>query len=189
MTLNDKQKNELGVDLKGFAKDVDFKQLNRDENGTPIYQGAVDLFDDSRLDEMQQSYSYKIAFGCFKFMFWFCLLMSLAMYVCYMMYEQLPYLVCSYASMAAFVGVYTYYAVKTSSKGVMDPTLAERFGKQSFWATAVGYLILVLMFSWISYNNTDIGLTGVPLYIAAYSLNLIIIVCAKRNNKYLSDDE
>ncbi len=36
MTLNNKQKNDLGVDFKEFDKDVDFKQFSRDENGNPI---------------------------------------------------------------------------------------------------------------------------------------------------------
>lgn len=190
MTLNNKQKNDLGVDFKEFAKDVDFKQFSRDENGNPITPGSADLFDDSRLDEMQRAYSYKIAFGCFKFMFWFIFLLCQALYVIYMYTEKLPYLICSYAAMAADIGVYIFYAVKTSSKGVMDNNIAEKFGKQSTLGTSVVYGLLLLGWIWIFCNNVGFeGLTALPLMAAAYSMNIIIIVCAKRNNKISSEDE
>lgn len=189
MTLNNKQKNDLGVDFKEFAKDVDFKQLSRDENGKPINPNAYDLLDDSRLDEMQRAYSYKIAFGCFKFMFWFCFLLCLALYGLYMYTESLPCLICSYAAMAAVVGVYTFYAVKTSSRGVMDNDLAEKFGKQSALGMSVVYVLLLLILG-LTYSESDShNLAIMPLWAAAYSLNIIIVVCAKRNNKISSEDE
>ncbi|MGN0696281.1 MAG: hypothetical protein ACI4J5_05895 [Oscillospiraceae bacterium] len=190
MTLNDKQKNELGVDFREFAKDVDFKQLSRDENGKPINQSAADIFDDSRLDEMQKAYSYKIAFGCFKFMFWFCFLLCMALYGIYMYTEKLPCLICSYAAMAADIGVYIFYAVKTSAKGVMDNDIAEKFGKQSVPGTSAIYGLLLIGWSYIFCKNAGTeGLTALPLMAAAYSMNIIIIVCAKRNNKISSEDE
>lgn len=190
MTLNNKQKNDLGVDFKEFVKDVDFKQFSRDENGNPINQSSADLFDDSRLDEMQRAYSYKIAFGCFKFMFWFIFLLCMTLYGIYMYTESLPCLICSYAAMAADIGVYIFYAVKTSSKGVMDNNIAEKFGKQSALGTSVVYGLLLLGWSWIFCDNVGYeGLTALPLMAAGYSMNIIIIVCAKRNNKLSSEDE
>lgn len=47
--------------------------------------------------------------------------------------EKQPYLICSYAAMAADIGVYIFYAVKTSSKGVMDNNIAENSESSLLW--------------------------------------------------------
>ena len=74
--------------------------IAHDENGNPIWGGgSADLFSDRNLDEMQRAYSHKIAFRCFKFLFWFCFILSFALFFAYIETGHIFVLICSYVAL------------------------------------------------------------------------------------------
>lgn len=163
-----------------------------DENGDPGWSGgSADLFNDRNLDEMQRAYSHKIAFSCFKFLFWFCFILSIALIYAYIETKFLPVLIFSYTALAVFMGVYIYYAVKTSSKGVMDELLAEKFNKPHLmWVYAVCLTLIILTYVYKGIRNGDWDyLLMLPFLLAAYSTNIVLTICSKRNKKAAEEQE
>lgn len=166
--------------------------IAHDEKGNPIWGGgSADLFSDRNLDEMQRAYSHRIAFRCFKFLFWFCFILSFALFFAYIETKYIFVLICSYGALAAFMGVYIYYAVKTSSKGVMDELLTEKFNKPYLmWVYAVCLTLIILTYVYKGIRNGDWDyLLMLPFLLAAYSTNIVLTICSKRNKKAAEEQE
>lgn len=166
--------------------------IAHDENGNPIWGGgSADLFSDRNLDEMQRSYSHKIAFGCFKFLFWFCFILSCALFFAYVQTKYIFVLICSYGALAAFMGVYIYYAVKTSSKGVMDELLVEKFNKPYLmWVYPVCLTLIILTYVYKGIRDGDWDfMLALPFLLAAYGTNIVLTICSKRNKKAAEEQE
>lgn len=166
--------------------------IAHDENGNPIWGGgSADLFSDRNLDEMQRAYSHKIAFSCFKFLFWFCFILSFGLFFAYIETGHILVLICSYGALAAFMGVYIYYAVKTSSKGVMDELLVEKFNKPYLiWVYPVCMTLIILTYVYKSIRDGDWDfMLALPFLLAAYGTNIVLVICSKRNKKAAEEQE
>ncbi len=163
--------------------------IAHDNEGNPIgTNGVFDIFSDGKLDEMQKAYSYKIAFSCFRFIMIFMILFSAALFGVYMMTESIPVMILSYISLAVWFGTYTFYAVKTSSKGVMDESLAKKMSKANINVITAAYtfsliLLTVLALDIYFKEGESWQLASIPFYAAAIGTNIVLVRCAERNRK------
>ncbi len=163
--------------------------IAHDNEGNPIgTNGVFDIFSDGKLDEMQKAYSYKIAFSCFRFIMIFMILFSVVLFGVYMMTESIPVMILSYIFLAVWFGTYTFYAVKTSSKGVMDESLAKKMGKANINVITAAYtfsliLLTVLALGIYFKEGESWQLASIPFYAIAIGTNIVLVRCAERNRK------
>ena len=145
-----------------------------------------DIIDDLNLDEMQKSETYKIAFGLFHFTFWSILIFSLAMLI-FGSINETSHLLCisSILLLILDMGIYIVFAVRTSSKGIMNQKFASKAGNKK---TVIWYLILAVIY--IDIFKEDVYFSA--YFGIVYITMCIIAVMAARNNKVLeklsSDD-
>ncbi len=146
-----------------------------------------DVFNQKELDEMQKAYSFKAAFNCFKFLFWFVFAAAMGAFGLYVYTKQSAMMWFSYVLTAVWLGVFIYYTVKIASHGSMSEKLVRSFNKPSiaiFYTVALIIMVVVLVSGGIR-ENDDIKIRVIPLICALYVINPITSLCALKNQKVI----
>ncbi len=151
-----------------------------------------DLINDTGLDEMQKTYAYKIAFKCFKALYWTMFVISLIMLILAVSVEgSVIFAISAIVVELASSIVYIIFGAKASKLGAMNPIFAHNMSQP---ATIIGYFILAIVY--IAWFTRDFIQDGDIYYIFA-GLFLLIIVgtfitlgfIAKKNNKVAEETE
>ncbi len=144
-----------------------------------------DLFSIENLDEMQKLQAYKLAYKCFKGLFWVMLAFSIALILPATTAENATF---GFFSLAMEVCVFIFYLIfagKSAKLGIMNPLYAKMASKTSYIVCYIALLItyIVLYLSkW--FESQDIFDLVFGLYIAiAYASVVICCILARVNNK------
>lgn len=155
----------------------------------------AELLSINGLDERQQAEAYKIAFTCFKVLFWLCLIFSFALLfitICISAEtETVLYGILAIVMEIIPFSVYTIFAAKSSKIGAMNPPFAKMVSKTSYIVTFafVGLVYFIMNISDF-FKENDISNLLLSIYILiAYSNMIITGLLAKKNNKVAEETE
>ena len=103
-----------------------------------------DLLSDNGLDEMQKTYAYKLAFKCFKALYWSMFVLSLIMFfIAIAIEESVIFTVAAIAIELVTCIIYVIFGTKASKVGAINPKFAQNMAKPS---VIIGYFILAIIY-------------------------------------------
>lgn len=151
-----------------------------------------DLLNDKGLDEMQKAYAYKLAFKCFKTLYW----SNIAFTFIPLIFQGATNKSSFYAitSMLLFIVtniIYLVFGAKASKVGAMNPTFAKNMAQPVTIASAVIMLVLYMTLAVVKFNETGGNVfIYFGVFIAIMTSTQIALGCiAKKNNKLLEEAE
>lgn len=157
-----------------------------------ILNDEHDLINDNDLDEMQKTYAYKLAFKCFKALYWSVFALSLIMLIIAVAVEDSVIFGISAIVMELVANIiYIIFGAKASKIGAMNPKFAKNMAKPG---TIIGYFMLAIIYI-IMYvrnfiNDGDIFYIFAGLYLLIVIGTFIILgFVAKKNNKVIEETE
>ena len=157
-----------------------------------ILNDEHDLINDNDLDEMQKTYAYKLAFKCFKALYWSVFALSLVMLFIAVTVEDSVIFGISAIVMELVANIiYIIFGAKASKIGAMNPKFAKNMAKP---VTIIGYFMLAIIYI-IMYvrnfiNDGDIFYIFAGLYLLIVIGTFIILgFVAKKNNKVIEETE
>ncbi|MBQ8410973.1 MAG: hypothetical protein IJX15_04475 [Ruminiclostridium sp.] len=157
-----------------------------------ILNDEHDLINDNELDEMQKTYAYKLAFKCFKALYWSVFALSLIMLIIAVAVEDSVIFGISAIVMELVANIiYIIFGAKASKIGAMNPKFAKNMAKPG---TIIGYFMLAIIYI-IMYvrnfiNDGDIFYIFAGLYLLIVIGTFIILgFVAKKNNKVIEETE
>ena len=157
-----------------------------------ILNDEHDLINDNDLDEMQKTYAYKLAFKCFKALYWSVFALSLVMLIVAVAIEDSVIFGISAIVMELVANIiYIIFGAKASKIGAMNPKFAKNMAKPG---TIIGYFMLAIIYI-IMYvrnfiNDGDIFYIFAGLYLLIVIGTFIILgFVAKKNNKVIEETE
>ncbi|MBQ8841745.1 MAG: hypothetical protein IJZ65_03855 [Ruminiclostridium sp.] len=157
-----------------------------------ILNDEHDLINDNDLDEMQKTYAYKLAFKCFKALYWSVFALSLIMLIIAVAVEDSVIFGISAIVMELVANIiYIIFGAKASKIGAMNPKFAKNMAKPG---TIIGYFMLAIIYI-IMYvrnfiNDGDIFYIFAGLYLLIVIGTFIMLgFVAKKNNKVIEETE
>lgn len=151
-----------------------------------------DLLNDKGLDEMQKAYAYKLAFKCFKALYW----SNIAFTFIPLIFQGVTNKSSFYAitSMLLFIVtniIYLIFGAKASKVGAMNPTFAKKMAQP---ATIISYIIMFILYTTVAllkFNETG---AGVIIYFGIYvaimtATHIALGYIANKNNKVAEEAE
>lgn len=152
----------------------------------------TDLLNDEGMDEMQKAYAYKLAFKCFKAVYWSNLLFTLIPLLMSSITESSYYYVIPAILLFIITNIiYVIFGVKASKLGAINPAFAKYMAKPS---TIIGYVILTVIYGF-TYGKkfTEEGdlfflYAGIYLIILAGTFITLGFI-SKKNNKLIEEIE
>lgn len=151
-----------------------------------------DLLNDNSLDEMQKTYAYKLAFKCFKALYWSVFLLSLVMLIIAVAVEDSVIFGISAITMELVANIiYIVFGAKASKIGAMNPKFAKTMAKPG---TIISYFILAIVYIAMYVrnfiNDGDIFFIFAGLYLLIVIGTFIILgFISKKNNKLIEETE
>lgn len=152
----------------------------------------TDLINDDGLDEMQKTYAYRLAFKCFKALYWTMFAISLFMLILAITIEKS--VIFAYVAIAIELAasiVYIIFGAKASKIGALNPAFAKYMAKPS---TIIGYILMVVIYMvWYGIEFAETGemfylYSGIYISIVAATF-IILGFIAKKNNKVTEEIE
>ncbi len=152
----------------------------------------TDLLNDKGLDEMQKAYAYKLAFKCFKALYW----SNIAFTFMPMIFQSMTNKSSFYAitSMLLFIVtniIYLVFGAEASKVGAMNPTFAKHMAKPGTIVSFVIMLILYMTVASLKFGETGEGVFiyfGIFITIMTAS-HIALGYIAKKNNKLAEETE
>jgi len=151
-----------------------------------------DLLNDEGLDEMQKTYAYKLAFKCFKALYWITFLISLIILLLSTAIEESVI----FATTALVLElsssiVYVIFGAKASKVGAMSPKFAINMAKPG---TIIGYFAMTILYvTWFAVDfmkERELYFIFCGIYILIDAGTFIVLgFIAKRNNKIIEKTE
>ena len=151
-----------------------------------------DLLNDSKLDEMQKAYAYKLAFRCFKALYW----TNVAFTFIPMVFQSMTNKSSFYAltSMLLFLItniIYLVFGAKASEVGALNPPFAKNMAKPGTIASFLSMFMGYMTFAVVRFNQTG---EPVVIYFGIYiaimtATHIALGVIAKRNNQIAEEAE
>lgn len=151
-----------------------------------------DLLNDKGLDEMQKAYAYKLAFKCFKVLYW----SNIAFTFIPLIFQGIAnkssfYVITSTLLLIVTNIVYLVFGAKASEVGAMNPKFAQNMAKP---ATIISYVIMFILYMTVAvlkFSETGAGvIIYFGIYIAITTATHIALACiAKKNNKVAEEPE
>lgn len=151
-----------------------------------------DLLNDSKLDEMQKAYAYKLAFKCFKALYWSNMVFTfIPMFFQSMTNKSSFYAIISMLLFIVTNIIYLVFGVKASKVGAMNPSFAKYMAKPVTIASAVIMFTIYTILAVIKYNETGGNVfIYFGVFVAIMTSTQIALGCiAKKNNKLLEEAE
>lgn len=151
-----------------------------------------DLLNDSGLDEMQKTYAYKLAFGCFKALYWTMFILSFAMLMIAIPIENsVIFAICAIIIELITNIIYIIFGIRASKIGAISPAFSEYMAKPS---TIISYIALFVVYTtWFVLGfsrNESIFHIFSGIYIAIMALSFITLgFISRRNNKLSMETE
>lgn len=147
-----------------------------------------DMLNDKGLDEMQKTYAYKLAFKCFKAIYWcnmaFCMVPMVFMYVTN---NSTIFAMVFMAMIIVTNIIYVIFGAEASKVGALSTGFNQYITKSSTIISLIGLFIVytAMVFSKIEDRGIMVG-----IYYEVYMLTLVVSHVAlgyivKRNNKLI----
>lgn len=151
-----------------------------------------DLINDNGLDEMQKSYAYKLAFKCFKALYWIMFVISFVMIMLATTVEDsVIFAITALVVELSSSIVYIVFGVKTSKLGAINPVFSKDMASPK---TIAGYFALAVVY--VVWFVRDFIQEGGMFYIFALIYMLILVgtfitlgFISKNNNKVIEETE
>lgn len=151
-----------------------------------------DLLNDEGLDEMQKTYAYKLAFKCFKALYWSMVLLSLIMFfIAIAIEESVIFTVAAIAIELVACIIYVIFGSKASKVGAINPKFAQNMAKPS---VIIGYFILAIIYMIMYIKNFmkdgDFFFIFFGIYMLIFCGHFIALgFISKKNNKVIEETE
>lgn len=151
-----------------------------------------DLLNDSKLDEMQKAYAYKLAFKCFKALYWANMVFTFIPMIFQSMTNKSSFYAIVFILLFIVTNViYLIFGVKASKVGAMNPSFAKYMAQPVTIASAVIMFVLYMTLAVVKFNETGGNVfIYFGVFIAIMTSTQIALGCiAKKNNKLLEEAE
>lgn len=150
-----------------------------------------DLLSDNGLDEMQKTYAYKLAFKCFKALYWSMFVLSLIMFFIAIAEESLIFSIAALAIELVDCIIYVVFGAKASKVGAINPKFAQNMAKPS---VIIGYFILAIIYMIMYIKNFmkdgDFYSIFFGIYMLIFCGHFIALgFISKKNNKVIEETE
>lgn len=150
-----------------------------------------DLLSDNGLDEMQKTYAYKLAFKCFKALYWSMFVLSLIMFFIAIAEESLIFSIAALAIELVDCIIYVVFGAKASKVGAINPKFAQNMAKPS---VIIGYFILAIIYTIMYIKNFmkdgDFYSIFFGIYMLIFCGHFIALgFISKKNNKVIEETE
>lgn len=151
-----------------------------------------DLLNDSKLDEMQKAYAYKLAFKCFKALYWSNIAFTVIPLIFSGMTNKSGFHAITAILMLIVTNIiYLIFGAKMSKVGALNPAFAKYMAQPT---TVVLYIIMLIIYTFVAVNHyTETG-ENIAIYFGIYMAITIgtyfaLSFIAKKNNKVAEEDE
>ena len=150
-----------------------------------------DLLSDNGLDEMQKTYAYKLAFKCFKALYWSMFVLSLIMFFIAIAEKSLIFSIAALAIELVDCIIYVVFGAKASKVGAINPKFAQNMAKPS---VIIGYFILAIIYTIMYIKNFmkdgDFYSIFFGIYMLIFCGHFIALgFISKKNNKVIEETE
>lgn len=151
-----------------------------------------DLLSDIGLDEMQKTYAYKIAFRCFKALYWSVFAMSLIMFLLAMTVEEsIIFTIAALVTELVSCIIYVIFGAKASKVGALNPKFAKHMAKPG---TIIGYFLLAIIYMvWFIRDFMEDGelyFIFLGIFMLIFCGHFIVLgFIARKNNKVAEETE
>lgn len=151
-----------------------------------------DLLNDEGLDEMQKTYAYKLAFKCFKALYWSVFLLSLIIFFfAAAVEESIIFSVAALVIELVACIIYVIFGAKASKVGAINPKFAQNMAKPG---VIVGYFILAIIYTIMYIRNFmkdgDLYFIFFGIYMLIFCGHFIALgFISKKNNKIIEETE
>ncbi len=152
----------------------------------------TDLLNDEGLDEMQKTYAYKLAFKCFKALFWSVFLLSLIMFfLAAAVEESVVFSIAAVVTELVACIIYVIFGAKASKVGAINPKFAQNMAKPS---VIIGYFLMAIIYTIMYIRNF---MEDGEFYFIFFGIYMLIFCghfialgfIAKKNNKIIEETE
>ena len=150
-----------------------------------------DLLSDNGLDEMQKTYAYKLAFKCFKALFWSVFAISLIIILLAVEVESLIFSVTALVIELVACIIYVIFGAKASKVGAINPKFAQNMAKPS---VIISYFVLAVIYTIMYIKNFmkdgDFFFIFFGIYLLIFCGHFIALgFISKKNNKVIEETE
>ncbi len=151
-----------------------------------------DLLNDSKLDEMQKAYAYKLAFKCFKALYWSNIAFTLIPLIFSGMTNKSGFHAITAILMLIVTNIiYLVFGAKMSKVGALNPSFAKYMAKPS---TVVFYVWMLIIYIFVAINHYKETGENIAIYFGIYVAIMIasyfaLSFIAKKNNKVAEETE
>ena len=150
-----------------------------------------DLLSDNGLDEMQKTYAYKLAFKCFKALFWSVFAISLIIILLAVEVESLIFSVTALVIELVACIIYVIFGAKASKVGAINPKFAQNMAKPS---VIIGYFLMAIIYAIMYIKNFmkdgDFYSIFFGIYMLIFCGHFIALgFISKKNNKVIEETE
>lgn len=152
----------------------------------------TDLLNDESLDEMQKTYAYKLAFKCFKALYWSNIAFTLIPLIFSGMTNKSGFHAITAILMLIVTNIiYLVFGAKASKVGALNPAFAKYMVQPS---TIAVYIIMLIIYTFVAVNHyTETG-ENIAIYFGIYIAITIgtyfaLSFIAKKNNKVAEETE
>ncbi|MBQ8614840.1 MAG: hypothetical protein IJ416_11545 [Ruminiclostridium sp.] len=150
-----------------------------------------DLLSDNGLDEMQKTYAYKLAFKCFKALYWSVFALSLIMFFLAITEESLIFSIAALVIELVDCIIYVVFGAKASKVGAMNPKFAQNMAKPS---VIISYFVLAVIYTIMYIKNFmkdgDFFFIFFGIYLLIFCGHFIALgFISKKNNKVIEETE
>lgn len=150
-----------------------------------------DLLSDNGLDEMQKTYAYKLAFKCFKALFWSVFAVSMIMILLAVEVESMIFSVAALVIEIVDCIIYVIFGAKASKVGAMNPKFAQNMAKPS---VIIGYFSMAIIYAIMYIKNfmraNDFHYIFLGIYLLIFCGHFVALgFISKKNNKVIEETE
>lgn len=150
-----------------------------------------DLLSDNGLDEMQKTYAYKLAFKCFKALFWSVFALSLIMILIAVEVESLIFSVAALVIELVACIIYVIFGAKASKVGAINPKFAQSMSKPG---VIIGYFCMAIIYAIMYIKNFmkdgDFYYIFLGIYLLIFCGHFVALgFISKKNNKVIEETE
>ena len=150
-----------------------------------------DLLNDNGLDEMQKTYAYKLAFKCFKALYWSVFTISLIMILIAVEVESLIFSVAALVIELVACIIYVIFGAKASKVGAINPKFAQSMAKPG---VIIGYFLMAIIYALMYIKNfmkaDDFYYIFLGIYMLIFCGHFVALgFISKKNNKVIEETE